>query len=328
MAIPRRSVLITAAAALAPLAKLSRAQDAGSAFPNRTIRIVHGFAVGGGTDLLGRFWAPEITRHLGQSVVVEAMPGASGLIATNYVRRAAPDGYTLLLATPAFTANPVTMKDATYDVAKDFQPIIKTLAAPMALVVPNSSPVNNVRDLIAMARARPGELSVGTLGYGSAEQVAAEMFKSLTSLQFTEIPYKGAAPALVDLMAGRTQLQFEAFPSVMSYIKAGTVKTIAVTSKKRSPLLPNIPTMEESGVPGFEYGVWNGFLAPAGTPRPVIDKLNGALQKSLADPAIVAKLGDAFGSDPAGGSPEDFAAFLGQSVQNNDRIMKRIRRPE
>jgi tripartite-type tricarboxylate transporter receptor subunit TctC len=291
-------------------------------YPSKPVTIIVPFATGGGTDLLARFWGAILQKELGQPFVVDVKAGASGSIGTRFAALAAPDGYTILIATPSIVMNPFIIKNIGYDPIKDFEPIALTGVSPMAIVVPNDSTINSVRDLIDQARAKPEVLNVGTYGNGSIGQMAALGLQQATGIKFTEIPYKGAAPALIDLIGGRTQLQIEAFPSVLGHIKAGKVKAIAVGTLKRSAMLPNIPSVNESGVPGYQATSWTAFLAPAKTPRPVLDRLHAAFKKGLADAGNVARLAELFGSDPGTGSIEELGSFIVERYKENELLTR------
>jgi tripartite-type tricarboxylate transporter receptor subunit TctC len=313
--------LVAALATLSPM-QAQGAQDASAAasYPSRPIRLIVPYAAGGGTDLLARTWAQTLQQQLGQNVIVENMPGANGIIGTAYAAKSAPDGYTLYIATYGFPVTPLLMKNAQYGVS-DFAPIIRTGTGPLALVVANKSPFKSAKDIVAAARAKPSVLNVATLGDGSQEQMGSQKFQQSAAVAFTEITYKGGAPAIVDLMAGHIDLMFEGLPTVMSYLKSGNLKVLGVTGSGRSSQLPDAPTFAEQGLSGVEVYSWTGFLAPAKTPPAIIDKLNAAFRKGLADPALSGKIAQQFGSDPAGGSPQEFAAFLAaQTHENADLI--------
>lgn len=298
--------------------------SAQSSYPSRSPTIIVPFAAGGGTDLLARFWGGALQKELGQSFIIDVRAGAGGVIGTRQAAQAQPDGYTLLIATPAFALNPFLVKDVGYDPVTSFQALAITGISPIAVVVPLDSTIKTVRDIIERSRANPGVFNVGNAGQGSGGQMAAAAFQAHTGVKFTEIPYKGAAPALVDLIGGRTQLQFEAFPSALPGIKAGKIRVIAVTPRKRSGLLPDTPTADESGAPGYEYSSWTGFMAPAKTPRPIVDRLNAAFRKALVDPAIIKGLADSFGSDPGSGTPEEATAFVAAQYKENERLTRMI----
>jgi len=313
------SAVITAGLGAAPLPVAAQAP-----YPSKPLTIVVPFAAGGGTDLLARFWGAALEKDLGQTVIADVRPGAGGSIGMRHAAQAPADGYTLLIATPAFMTNPFTMLSPGYDPLKDFRPVAMVGYSNIAVVVPLNSPINNIRDLLERARKNPGGLNVGNAGIASGGQMAAAWFQVHTQTKFTEIPYKGAAPALVDLIGGRTDAQFEAFPSVLSHIKAGRVKPIAVTTKTRSPLLPDVPTVDESGAPGYESSSWTAFLVPARTPDAIVNRLNAAFNKSLADPALVQRLSDNFGSAPGGGTPAVATSYLTNKYRENDTIFKAI----
>jgi tripartite-type tricarboxylate transporter receptor subunit TctC len=309
------------AALLNPLhASGAQETSAAASYPDRPIRIIVPYAAGGGTDLLARTWAQSLQKELGQTIIVENMPGASGIIGTAYAAKAAPDGYTLYIATYGFPVTPLLIKNAQYSVS-DFAPIIRTGTGPLALVVSKDSPYKSAQDIVAAAQAKPSALNVATLGDGSQEQMGSQKFQKSAKVSLTEIAYKGGAPAIVDLMAGHIQLMFEGLPTVMSYIKSDRLKVLGVTGDKRSSQLPDVPTFGEQGLKGVEVYSWTGFLAPAKTPPAIINKLNAAFRKGLADPALANKIASTFGSDPAGGSPQEFATFLaGQTRENAELI--------
>ena len=314
---------ITFATAIGLAPRFVFGQESASAYPTKPIRLIVPYAAGGGTDLLARTWAQVLTTELGQSVIVENMSGVNGVIGTSFAAKAAPDGYTLYIATYGFPVTPLLMANPQYAVS-DFAPIIRTGSSPLVLVVSADSPIKSVQDLIAAARAKPGALNVGTLGDGSQEQMGAQKFQSIAGVKFTEIPYKGGAPAITDLMSNNIQLVFEGLPTVMGYIKAGRLRAIGVAGLTRSSQLPDVPTLDEQGVKGMEVYSWTAFLVPARTPRPIINKLNAAFRKGLADPAISGKLAQSFGSDPIGGSPEDLAEFLAARTRENVDLIKSL----
>lgn len=293
-------------------------------YPNKPITIVIPFAAGGGTDLLARFWGGNLQKELGSPMIYDVRAGAGGVIGTRLAAAAAPDGYTLLIATPAYALNPFLVKNVGYHPVTSFQPIAITGLSPIAVVVAPDSPIKTVKDVVDRARAKPGGLNVGNAGTGSGGQMSAAAFQAHMNVKFTEVPYKGAAPALVDLMGGRTDLQFEAFPSALPGIKGGKLRIIAVTLKKRSVLMPDVPTADESGAPGYDFSSWTGFMAPLKTPRPIVERLNASFRKSLADPVVVKGLADNFGSDPGGGSVDEAVAFVTAKYKENEILAKNI----
>ena len=280
------------------------------------------FAAGGGTDLLARYWGQLLQKEFGQTFLVDVKPGAGGLIGTRYAAQSVPDGYTLLIATPAFALNPFLIKNAGYDPLKDFQPIAIIGISGIAIVVANDSPIKNIQDLIESAKKAPNSLMAGNAGQGSAGQLAAAAFQAKMKIQLTEVTYKGAAPAVIDLIGGRTDVQFEAFPSILTQIKAGKVRAIAVTLKNRSSLLPNIETVNESNSIGFDASSWTGLMAPTKTPKLIIERLNKTIQKLIVEPEVIAHLGEFFGSESFVNSSDDATAFVREKLIENEKLLR------
>src|SRR6266540_1729724 len=314
-----RKLVLTALAAVLSIGA-AQAQDGISGYPSRPIRIIVPFAAGGGTDILSRIFGQVLQEELRATIVVENVGGAGGTIGTGQGAKAAPDGYTLVSATPAITINPHLQKNVPYDTLRDFAPVVQVTTSPFVLVANKDLPIRSVRDLIALARAKPGSISYGSAGTGSTSYLAAELFKALTGVDLTHIPYRGTGPALIDLIAGRIQVEFENAPAVLGHIRNGELKPIAVGTAKTSAILPDLPTIAET-VPGFESTSWLGILAPVGTPRPIIDRLNAAINKGLEDPVIRKRLDD-LGVERVGGTPEAFGAYLKAKVEETDRIAK------
>jgi tripartite-type tricarboxylate transporter receptor subunit TctC len=291
-------------------------------YPTRPIRLVVPFPAGGTTDILARAVAQKLTDAWGQSVVVDNRPGAGGNIGSELVAKAAPDGYTLLMGTVGTHAiNPSLYSHMPYDHVKDFAPVILVAGVPNVLVVNPSLPVNSVQELIAYAKANPGKLNFASSGSGTSIHLSGELFKVLTGVQITHVPYKGSAPALTDLMGGQVQLMFDNLPSSLGFIKAGKLRALAVTSTARAAALPDVPTMQEAGVPGFEASSWFGVLAPAGTPRDIVTKLDAEIAKWLATSEAREKLA-AQGAIAAGGSPEDFARHIAAETTKWAKVVK------
>jgi tripartite-type tricarboxylate transporter receptor subunit TctC len=291
-------------------------------YPTKPIRLVVPFPAGGTTDILARAAAQKLTESLGQTVVVDNRPGAGGNIGAELVAKSAPDGYTLLMGTVGTHAiNPSLYAKMPYDHVRDFAPVILVAGVPNVLVVNPSLPVNSVQELIAYAKANPGKLNFASSGNGTSIHLSGELFKSMTGLQITHIPYKGSAPALQDLAGGQVQLMFDNLPSSLALIKAGRLKALAVTSLERAPALPDVPTINESGLPGFEASSWFGLLAPAGTPQPIIAKLNAEVAKWLASPEAREKL-LAQGANAAGGTPEDFVKHIAAETTKWQKVVK------
>jgi len=310
------------AAALALLLSIgtSAAQAPDAVYPSRPIKLIVPFAAGGGTDSLSRIFGQVIGEQLGGTVIVENIGGAGGTIGIVQAAKAAPDGYTLLSATPSIGINPHIQKNVAYNTLRDFVPVVQITASPFVLIATKSFPIASVRDLLDIARTKPGTISYGSAGIGSASFLSAELFKALAQVDITHIPYRGTGPALIDLIAGRIQVQFENAPAALPQIRSGELKAIAVGTAKRSVIIPDLPAIAET-VPGYEASSWLGLLAPTGTPRQIIDKLNGAINKSLSDAIIRKRLSD-LGVEWVGGSPEEFGAYLKAKVEETDRIAK------
>jgi tripartite-type tricarboxylate transporter receptor subunit TctC len=291
-------------------------------YPARPIRLIVPFAAGGGTDTLSRIFGQVLGEQLPGTVVVENIGGAGGTIGTTQGAKAAPDGYTLVSATPSIAINPHLQKNVAYDTLRDFVPVVQITTSPVVLVVNKDFAVKSVADLVALAKAKPGTISYGSAGLGAFNFLATELFKSLAGIDLTHIPYRGTGPALIDLIAGRIQVQFENVPAVLGQIKNGELRAIAVGTAQPSAILPDLPTIAAT-VPGYESSSWLGLLAPAGTPRPVIEKLNAAINKGLADPTIQKRLAD-LGVERVGGSAEAFGTYLKAKVEETDRIAKAV----
>ncbi|HVE48544.1 MAG TPA: tripartite tricarboxylate transporter substrate binding protein [Casimicrobiaceae bacterium] len=305
--------------AVATLPTLAHAQGA---YPNKPIRVVVPFPAGGATDILARAAGQKMTEAFGQPVVVDNRPGAGGNIGSELVAKAPNDGYTLLMGTVGTHAiNASLYSKMPYDHVKDFIPIVLVAGVPNVLVVHPSVPANSVQELIAYGKANPGKLSFASSGSGTSIHLSGELFKVLTGVQMLHVPYKGSAPAVTDLLGGQVQLMFDNLPSALPHIKAGKLKALAVTSMARAPALPDVPTINESGVPGFEASSWFGLLAPAGTSREVVTKVNGEVAKWLATPDGKEKLA-AVGANAAGGPPEDFAKHIAAETTKWAKVVK------
>jgi tripartite-type tricarboxylate transporter receptor subunit TctC len=292
------------------------------AYPTKPIRLVVPFPAGGTTDILAREVAQRITEAWGQAVVVDNRPGAGGNIGSELVAKSLPDGYTLLMGTVGTHAiNPSLYAKMPYDQVKDFAPVILVAGVPNVLVVNPSLPVSSLQDLIAYAKANPGKLNFASSGSGTSIHLSGELFKVMTGADMTHVPYKGSAPALRDLMGGQVQLMFDNLPSSLALIKAGKLKALAVTSTTRAAALPDVPTVAEAGLPGFEASSWFGVLAPAGTPPAIVAKLNGEIAKWLATPEAKEKLLSQ-GATAAGGSPEDFARHIAVETAKWQKVVK------
>jgi len=296
---------------------LSHADDA---YPARPIHLVVGFGAGSSADVAARIVSQKLGDLLGQNVIVEDRPGASGMIAAEYVARAKNDGYTLLVATIAATINTTLMPGKGPNFEKDLTPIALIGSLPNILVVNPKLNVNSVSDLIALAKQKPDALSYGASGVGSGPHLATELFKQMAGIKMTGVLYPGSAQTATDLIAGRIQVMFAPASSVVGFIKAGTVKPLATSQAKRASIAPDLPTVAESGLPGFNTGLWFGVLAPAGTPAPVIDRLAKSLNDSLEDLGVVNAL-KTQGFDPLGGTPDDFARYIKSETERWARVI-------
>ena len=277
-------------------------------YPAKSIRMVVPFAAGGNTDIIARIVSPEMSKQLGQQIVIDNRGGGGSVIGSEIAAKSPPDGYTLLMVSAAHVINPAMIKKLPYDSIRDFAAISVVADVPTAFVIHPALPVKNVKEFVALARAKPGELNYSTAGRGTVGHLAAELLSSSAKIKMVHVPYKGSGPSIIDLMAGHVQLQMSSMPAVINYAKAGKLRMIAQTGKTRSPAVADVPTMEESGLKGFVVSSGFGLLAPANTPRPIIDRVHGVLVKALAEPAIKNNL-SAQGADPVGNRPEDYDAF-------------------
>jgi len=318
-----RSLRQAAACALVGLATAVVAPTVlGQAFPTHAAKLVVPFPPGGPLDSTGRLIADKVSAAWGQPVVVENKPGAGGNIGADLVAKSAPDGYTIVMgALSTHAVNPSLYSKMPYDAVKDFAPITLVAVTPNVLVVNPKLPVNSVKDLVAYAKANPGKLSFASGSNGSAGHLAGELFKTDTGTDIVHIPYKGAAPAMQALLAGDVQFMFDNLASAMAQVKAGKVKALAVTTPQRSPLAPDLPTMAEAGLPGFDITTWYGLLAPAGTPKDVVAKWNAEVVRVLKTPEVRDQLA-ARGAEASPTTPEEFAAFIGREIPKYAKIIK------
>ena len=292
------------------LASLAQAQ----AFPSRPVKIIIGFPAGGPLDQHARLLSDRLQAVLGQPVLIDYKAGAGGTVGAQEVMKAPPDGHTLMLAnTGVMVINPALYSKLPYSTTRDFVPIARTAMQPLALLVNPKLPVDDLKGFIAYAKTRPGQVNYGSAGNGGISHLVPEMFKNATGLFLVHIPYRGSAPAFTDLMAGQVQFMAESIPQAANYHKQGKVRALAVTSRERNPALPEVPTVIESGIKGFEVVGFYGFLAPAGTPREAVDKLSDAFKQVLAMPDIRQRMVSQ-GADPAFLGADDFAKFLGAEL--------------
>jgi tripartite-type tricarboxylate transporter receptor subunit TctC len=302
----KKQILSCFAAAAAMFAACAFAQT----YPTKTIRMVVHFPPGGPTDLVARAVGQKLTEAWGQQVIIDNRPGAGGIVGVENVVRAAPDGYTLLFATGgSMSVTPATGTKLPYNVFTDLAPISLVVINPQILVMHPSVPANSVRELVKFAKSKPGQINYASVGPGSPQHLGMEMLKAMTGIDMTHIPYKGTAPAVTDLLGGQVSLMFNSMPSVLPYVRTGRLKGIAVSSAKRSAAAPDIPTVAEAGIPGFQYVTWYGLLAPAATPKDIIAKLNGEVVRALQDKEMAQRLLRE-GAEPAPGTPDALSKFM------------------
>lgn len=312
-------IAIVACALLAP----AQAQT----WPSKPVRIVVPFPPGGTTDIVARAIGVELQRMWQHAVVIENRPGAGGNIGADLVAKAAPDGYTLLMGTVGTHAINKALFDQSgakmpFDPVKDFVPITLAAGVPNVMVINPKLPVNTVAEFIEYAKARPGQLNMASSGNGTSIHLSGELFKTVTGVYMVHFPYRGSAPALTDLIAGNMNVMFDNLPSALPHIKSGRLKALAVTSRTRSPALPNVPTIEEAaGLKGFDASSWFGLFAPAGTPRAIVDKIQADVAKALAQPEVRERF-VAQGADPGGNTPDQFAAFIRAETDKWTRVVK------
>ncbi len=305
-------------ACFAAAAAVSHAQQS---YPTRAVRLIVPSAPGGGTDISARLIAPKLSEFLGQQVVVENRAGAAMMIGGEAVARAAPDGHTLLMGISTLTVNPAIHKKMPYDTLRDFAPISLVVSLPNILVSHPSLPAKTVKELIAFAKLRPGELNFASAGLGSSVHMSMELFLSMTGLKMVHVPYKGSGLAFGDLIAGHVSLMTPSVLSALPHVKSGKLRAYGVTSAKRARGAPDIPTIAEAGVPGYEAVQWFGVLAPAGTPREVIAKLHAGVAHALQDAGMRKRfIGD--GAEPIGSSPEEFAALIRSDMAKWAKVIK------
>lgn len=314
-----QAAAIAISACLAPMA--AYAQTAAMDYPNRPVKIIVPFAAGGGTDLVARLLSVKLSDRLGQRVIVDNKPGGGGSLATESVVRSSSDGYTLLFHTGTLAIDPSFKKNLPYDVRKDLIPISLVVSGPFFLVASPALPAKTVGELIAYAKANPKKLNFGSPGIGSSVHLAGELFKSMADIDIVHVPYKGASPALAGLMANDIQIMFDLISTSKPLADTGKIKLLGVAKTSRSADMPNLPTIAESGLPGYESSVWMGLLAPAGTPREVIQKIAGAVKVIMESADVKAQM-RIQGLDAVGSSPEEFSKWLSTDI---DRYAKVIR---
>ncbi|MBI3938267.1 MAG: tripartite tricarboxylate transporter substrate binding protein [Betaproteobacteria bacterium] len=301
----------------------AQASPAGSAagYPSRPVRFVVGYPPGGATDIIARTVGIRLSEGLRQQVIVDNRPGAGGIIGSDIVAKATPDGHTIVLVTTSHGVNPSLYSKLPYDTVKSFAPITQVGSLQLVLVVNPSLPVKSVKELVALAKSRPGKLNFASSGSGQSLHLAAELLKTMAGIDIVHVPYKGGAPARTDLLSGQVQLMFESMIGVLPFVKAGKLRGLAVSGAKRSPAAPDIPTVAEAGVPGYEASGWVGVLAPAGTLKPIVTKLNAEIVNVLRTPEVHDRL-FASGVEVVGSTPEQFAQFIRAQLVKWARVVK------
>ena len=313
------SAAIGASSAVIGVPAVANAQQK---YPEKPIRFVVPYPAGGPLDTVARLLGQKVSEGTKQPVVVDNKPGAGGNIGADIVAKSPADGYTLLMGAVATHAiNPTLYGNITYDPVKDFAPVTQVASTPNVLVVNPRLPVTSVRDFIAYAKANPGKLNFGSGSTGSAGHLAGELFKSMAGVDMTHVPYKGAAPAMNDLIGGQIQLMFDNLASSLGQVRAGRVRALAVTTAKRTALAPELPTVAESGLPGFDISTWFGIFVPAGTPRDIVERLHAEFTKALAEPDVREKM-VALGAEPVGNKPEEFAAYIRSESAKYARVIR------
>ena len=315
----RRACLFHLSSAL--LAAAVCATAAAQPYPARPIRVIVPFAPGGSTDVVFRLLAPRLNEYLGQPVLVDNRPGGGATIGMDLVAKAPADGYTLGVANISFGANPSLLAKLPYDTAKDFAPVGLVTIVTMVLTVHPSVPVRSVKQLLTLAKSKPDGMNYASAGNGSATHLAFERFKHASGTKILHVPYKGGGPAVVSSVSGETMTLFATIPSAIQHFQSGRLVPLGVSSAKRNPALPQVPTVAEAGVPGYEAIEWQGVVVPAGTPAPVIARLNQAFAKAVTLPEMRDRLA-AIGADAAGGPPEELAAFIRNELVNWARVIK------
>jgi tripartite-type tricarboxylate transporter receptor subunit TctC len=309
--------LLIAIVALLVLASGAEAQT----WPDKPVRIIHGFAAGGGADLLIRAIQPKATELLGQQIIIDYKTGAGGNLAMETVAHAAPDGYTLLLGTPGLAINPSLYKNLSFDPLKAFAPIALVGVVQNVLIVNPKVQATSVAELVALMKARPGKMNIASSGYGTSLHLAGELFKLSTGTEAQHIAYKGSNQAITDVMSGQVEMMFNVLPSTLPFIQDGRVRALAVTGATRAPSLPDVPTMIEAGVPNYTATTWNGILAPAGTPKAIIDRLNDVFVRAVQSPEVKAEFAK-IGQDALTSTPEEFSKLLGDETAKWTKVIE------
>ena len=296
---------------------------ASAQYPTKPVRLVVAFPPGGSTDLAARALGDKLSQALGQPIVVENKAGASGNIGAEFVARSAPDGYTLFMAATSFATSPAFFPKLGWDPVKDFAPVSLVATVPIMVVVNTAVPAANAKELIAYSKANPGKLNLASPGAATLTRLAGEAFKQAAGLDWVTVHYKGGVPAVTDMLSGQAQVMFANISDVIAQVKAGKLRAIAVTTAKRSAIVPDLPTLAESALPGFDVSTWQAVVAPAGTPREVVQRLNAEIVKAMALPDVKEKF-LSFGTDAASSSPEELGRFLASEVAKIGKIAKDV----
>jgi tripartite-type tricarboxylate transporter receptor subunit TctC len=298
-------IAVTAAHAQAP------------AWPTKPVRMVIGFAPGGATDIIGRILSPKLSAYLGQQIIIDNRPGADALLAMEQVTKAAPDGYTMLMNSSSHAINVSVYKRVNFDTLKDFAPVVNIGEIPSLIVVHPSMPVKTVKELVQIARSRKGELFYAASA--SSTWLGTEMFNRMAGIQMTRVAYKGAGPAMIGILSGEVQVMMTGIGPIFPHVQSNKVRPIAATTLKRTPMLPNLPTVHESGVPGYESGVWYAMFAPAGVPRAIIDRMNSETRRAMNEPDVKAAIA-AQGIDSLAGTPEELGKYVAHELQKYAKV--------
>jgi tripartite-type tricarboxylate transporter receptor subunit TctC len=309
------------ALAAAGLLALCAAPAIAATYPDRPLRLIVPYPPGGGTDITSRLIARRLSESFDQQVIVDNRSGGAGNLGCEIAARAAPDGYTLLTAGISFSINVSLFTKLSYDPVKDFDPVSLVATVPLIAVVHPSVPATSIRELIALAKAKPGVLNYASGGSGTANHIAGELFKYMTGTDIVHVPYKGGGPAIADVVGGQIQLLFNTISSTIGFMNSGKLRALAVTGKQRSPAVPNLPTVAEAGVPGFDVGAWFGIVVPRGTPRPLINKLNGEIVRVTRQPEAREQFA-AQGAEPIGSTPEEFGRHLRNEIDKWAKVAK------
>jgi len=314
----RVACLIFACAACAIFATGAAAADN---YPTRPVRLIVPFAAGGNADIQARIIGQKLTEALGEQVVIDNRAGANGIIGSDVAAKATPDGYTLLFVASGHAINPGLHRKLPFDPVKSFVAVSRVGSTPLIQAVNPKLPARSVKELVSLARSKPGQLSFASQGNGSPGHLAGALFNMINKIEITHIPYKSTAQALNELASGQVQVMYPSLTSSLAHIKAGRLRGLAITTRERSPLAPDLPTMIEAGVPDYEAGIWNGILAPAGTPKAIVQKLNGDIVKIIANPEVAQRM-RGLGANPGTSTPEAFGAFIAAEIRKWSRIIE------